>query len=476
VLTSWAGHAAINILPDDILLLIFRFDRALCLDGLGEVGQLGHMPNWRWHRLVHVCQRWRSVVFGSPNFLDLRLDCGPTTRVELIGIWPPFPIVMRTWDLWPMPKDYDFDGALVHPNRVCQIYLCYLTRLQLQRLVSAMQVQFPALTHLMLGLVDDGYPAPELPDGFLGGSAPRLKSLELFAIGFPALPKLLLSATGLVHLTLRYTPLSRYVLPESIITGLAVLANLKSLIIVFFPVPSPPEPETRRLPPPTRIVLPALTRFEFQGLSEYVEDLVARIDTPLLDSIDISIFHQLTFDIPQLTQLMRRTTRFQALDETHVDFFFNVNFNHCVAQIETQLSTKTLDDKSTLTILYRESDGLLLSLAQVFTSFIPSIYMVEHLYLYGRPQWQDDAEGIQWLEFFRPFTAVKNLHILQYFARFFALALQDLVRDRAADVLPALESILLEDADPVSEAIGPFVAARQLSGHPVAVSRWNRDP
>jgi hypothetical protein len=173
---------------------------------------------------------------------------------------------------------------------------------------------------------------------------------------------------------------------------------------------------------------------------------------------------------------MKRTTRFQALNETHVDFYFNVNFDQCVVRIDTQLSTKTLDDKSTLTILHRESDGLLLSLAQVFTSFIPSIYMVEHLYLYGRPQWLDDAEGIQWLEFFRPFTAVKNLHISQYFARFFALALQDLVRDRAADVLPVLESILLEDADPVEEAIGPFVAARQLSGHPVAVSRWNRDP
>ena len=77
---------------------------------------------------------------------------------------------------------------------------------------------------------------------------------------------------------------------------------------------------------------------------------------------------------------------------------------------------------------------------------------------------------------FRPFTSVKNLHISQYFAQFFGLALQDLVGERAADVLPALESILLEDADPVSEAIGPFVAARQLSGHPVAVSRWNRDP
>ena len=375
-----------------------------------------------------------------------------------------------------MPKDYDFDAAVVHHNRICEIYLCYLTRLQFQRFSSAMQVQFPALIHLMLGLVDDGYPAPDLPDEFLGGSAPGLQSLELFAIGFPALPKLLLSATNLVNLTLSYTPLSQYVLPEAIVTGLAVLANLKSLIIVFYPVPSLPDPEIRRLPPPTRIVLPALTRFEFQGISEYVEDLVNRIDAPLLDCIGITIFHQLTFDIPQVARFMRRTAKFQALDETHVDFFYNVNFDQCVVQVESLLSTKAFDDKSALTILHRESDGLFLSLAQVFTSFIPSIYMVERLYLYGRPQWQDDAEGIQWLEFFRPFTAVKNLHISQYFARFFALALQDLVGERAGDVLPALESILLEDPDPVEAAIGPFVAARQLSGHPVAVSRWNRDP
>ena len=476
LLTWWVGHAAINILPDDILLLIFRFDRAIYLDGLGDVDQLGHVPSWSWHRLVHVCQRWRSVVLGSPNFLGLRLDCGPTTRAELMGVWPPLPIVIRTGKLWPMPKDYDFDAAVVHHNRICEIYLCYLTRLQFQRLVSAMQVQFPALVHLMLGFVEDGHPAPDLPDGFLGGSAPRLQSLELYAIGFSALPKLLLSATHLVRLTLTYTFLTAYVSPEAIVTGLAMLANLKSFIIEFYPAPSRPESEIRRLPPPTRIVLPALTRFEFQGISEYLEDFVARIDAPLLDFIGITIFHEFTFDISQLAQFMRRTTRFQTLIETHVDFYFNVNFNQCVVQIESFPSTQTFDDKSMLTILHRESDGLLLSLAQVFTSFVPSIYEVERLYLYGRPQWQDDAEGIQWLEFFRPFTAAKNLHISRFFARFFALALQDLVGERAADVLPALESILLEDPDPVEAAIGPFVAARRLSGHPVTVSRWKRDP
>jgi hypothetical protein len=199
-----------------------------------------------------------------------------------------------------MPKDYDFNAAVVHNNHICEIYLSHLTRSQLQQLASAMQVPFPALTHLMLSFVSDGHPAPDLPDGFLGGSAPRLQSLELYSFGFPALPKLLLSATNLVRLTLSYTPYSGYVSPEAIVTSLAVLANLKSLLIEFQAAPFHPDPESRRLPPPTRIVLPALTRFEFQGISEYVEDLVVRIDAPLLDSIDIAIFHQLPFDISQL--------------------------------------------------------------------------------------------------------------------------------------------------------------------------------
>ena len=53
-------------------------------------------------------------------------------------------------DDWPMPEDYDFDAAIVHPNRVCEIDLHHLTSSQLQRLVSAMQEPFPALIHLRL--------------------------------------------------------------------------------------------------------------------------------------------------------------------------------------------------------------------------------------------------------------------------------------------------------------------------------------
>jgi hypothetical protein len=120
----------------------------------------------------------------------------------------------------------------------------------------------------------------------------------LDAIPFPALPKILLSTTDLVHITLSRTPRSGYISPEAIVAGLAVMANLKYVNIGFETPFSRPDQEGRRLPPPTRITLPGLTRFEFKGVSEYLEILVSRIDTPLFDSIQITSFQQLIFDTP----------------------------------------------------------------------------------------------------------------------------------------------------------------------------------
>jgi hypothetical protein len=133
MLTSWAGRATINVLPDDVLLHVFYFDRLSvahldrptyylkCVDRGGRF-------SWRWDRLIHVCRRWRSIVFASPNFLGLKLVCGPRTRVKLTGIWPPLPIIIRDRSDLPMPKHYDFGAAIAHPNRVCEIILHHLTR------------------------------------------------------------------------------------------------------------------------------------------------------------------------------------------------------------------------------------------------------------------------------------------------------------------------------------------------------------
>ena len=478
LLTVWAlaGRVTINMIPDDVLLHIFY------LEGLEDIDRLWYM-SW-WIRLVHVCWRWRSLIFASPNFLDLRLVCGPWTRQELTGIWPPLPIILTNMVDRPKPEDYNFDVAIAHPNRVCEIHLLHLTSSQLQRMASVMQRQFPALIHLMLDL--DGHhgrQAPALSKGFLGGSAPRLQFLTFHSVPFPTLPKLLLSATDLVRLTLRNIPHSGYFSPETIVRSLAVLANLKSLVIsfefserVWRRTPAPPIGLTRtgQGATLTRTVLPALTRFGFQGVSEYLEDFVARIDVPLLKSICITFFYQLIFRIPRLAQFMGRMTRLQAHKEAHVDI------DNYGVQVGSFPTTRAIDERPRLRILCRELDLQLSSLAQVLTSFFPSISMVETLYIFGPrylpPHWQDEIENVQVLEIFRPFTGVKNLYVSERFTQCIVPTLQELVGERVMDVLPSLESLILEGpqrSGPIQEAIGQFVGARQLSGHSVAVSRWN---
>jgi hypothetical protein len=185
--------------------------------------------------------------------------------------------------------------------------------------------KFPELVHLALCHVsaDPRHPSPTLPDQFLGGSASRLQSLETFSISFPALSRFLLSATHLVSLELRFIPVSGYMSPEAFVTGLALAANLEFLRIEFEPLRSLLYRESRCQPPPTCAVLPALTRIELIGASEWLEDVVARIDVPLLDYIWISFFHQLIFDMPQVSRFIRRTAKFQALKEAHVDIGYD---------------------------------------------------------------------------------------------------------------------------------------------------------
>jgi hypothetical protein len=435
-------------------------------------------PAWRlswWHRLIHVCHSWRSIVFASPIFLDLRLYCGSGTRMELIGIWPRFPIIIRNMVDQYTPGDYDFDIVNAHHDRVCEIYLLQLTTSQLRRLAPAMSEKFPELIHLMLDF--DSYsdnPALALPDGFLGGSAPRLQSLTLHSIPFPTLPKLLSSATQLVRLTLVEIPHTGYFSPEAIVSCLSVLSCLESLTIDFESHQSRPDRKSQRPPPLTRTVLPALTRVEFKGVSEYLEGIVSRIDTPLLDSICITLFHNPIFDLPQLARFMGRTTKFRAFNEIHVSFDYDG------ARVEPLRPTRTFEEKTCLRIPCKGLDEQLSSVVQVSWSFFPLAYMMEAFYIYAPQnlQWGDDVEDMrQWLEIFQPFIATKNLYVSKKFVRCIALALQDLVGERVTDVLPALEGIFLEElqpSGPVQDAIGKFVAARQLTGHPVAVSYWPR--
>ena len=451
------------MLPDVALMEIFEFyvNEAEWIDA--------------WHTLVHVCRKWRSITFGSPRRLNLQLYCSPTTPVKkTLAVWPPLPIVIRQYG-HPMCGMHNVIAALKHNYHVCEIELWRIPSSLLEQVLASMQMPFPALTNLRLGTKDET--APVVPDWFLGGSAPRLRHLSLRSIHIPELPKLLLSATNLVDLSLRDIPHSGYIPPETMVACLSTLTRLKTLIVEFKSPQSRPDPEHRRPPPLIPTVLPALTYFKFKGVSEYLEDFVARIDVPLLHTLAITLFHQLIFETPHISQFFSRTVKSEALDDARI--VFEERAVHVSLPLTSGISP---DSTLSLGISCRESEWQLSSLAQVCTLSSLPFSSVEQLYIsedrYWPPHWQDDAESVQWLELLQPFVTVKNLYLSKDVALRIAPALRRLVGDRVTETLPTLQRLFLEGllpSDPVQEAIRPFVAARRLIGHSIAVSHWDRE-
>ena len=199
-------------------------------------------------------------------------------------------------------------SALELNDRVCRIHLDNVSSpVLVERFVAVMQNPIPALAYLSLGLSCEV--APVISGSFLGGSVPGLRYFGLKRISFPALPNLLLSATGLSYLNVRDIPHSRYISPEAMVTCLATLTGLESLILGFQSPRSRPSRESRRRPPLTRTILPALIHIGYKGVTEYLEDLVTRIDVPLLQDIEIKFFNQLIFDIFRLPKFEVHETR-----------------------------------------------------------------------------------------------------------------------------------------------------------------------
>ena len=265
-------------------------------------------------------------------------------------------------------------------------------------------------------------------------------------------------------------------------TSLSALTSLESLYLHFlYPRPRPAL-ETRRPPPLTRSILPSLTYIFFHGASEYLEEILARIDAPQLDRLSIIFFNQIIFDTPQLFQFISRRPTLRAQKQGYIEFSPRSPLVKFLSQI--------LDDEVlTMEILCKASECIvsewqLSSLAQVCTSSLPPISTLEDLYIFFYfsdsssfpPHRQDDDEDTLWLELLHPFTAVKNLYVGKGIVPRIACALQEL--GETTEVLPALENVFLDEFQPSGsphKGIEKFVAARQLTGHPVAVSRWDGD-
>ena len=472
-----AGQAiTIDDLPDDVLLAIFDsyVDKHLPDFIIGIDSRSREIESWQ--SLVHVCRRWRGLVFASPRRLNLRLCCTPDTSARMsLDVWPALPLLIYGGDGGPVDNVI---AELEHSDRIRQIifFLYRYTTREIENLWTAMQVPFPELTALYLRHHRDSSSVPVLPDSFLGGSAPCLRYLDLYSIPFPGIPKLLLSATHLVRLRLHNIPHSGYISPEAMATCLSALTSLEWLQLEFQSPESCPDLETQ--PPflPTRFVLPTLSGFWFKGACEYLEEFLARIDAPQVYQLEITFFNDIHFDTPELTRFISRTPKLGIYDEARLIF----TGRQAVVRLlpwPKQFSHR----KVKVTILCQVSDWQVSFLRQMCTSSLRLLLTMEYLYIheeqYSPLHWKDNIEDIEWLDLLHPFSAVKDLYLSRQIAQRIAPALQELTGERTTEVFPALQILFLEGFQPrkpVPRGIARFISARKLTNQPVAISVWDR--
>jgi hypothetical protein len=464
------------MLPDNVLLEIFDFYRE-DLKCHVPIHPLFPSP-WKWKALTQVCRRWRSVIFGSPRRLDLRVVCTEMTPARTsLDIWPPFPITATYSSVLAEDEKgvENIIAAIEHHDRISQIHIDEIKGSALDKLADAMREPLPNLTHLYLMSTDEW--VKPLPETFLGGSAPPLQVFTLWGIPFPTFPRFILSATHLVYLGLYDIP-SWFPFPEEMATCLAALPCLEGLSIGS----RHPQPYPLRLglPPPTRLVLPALTYFHLGGISMYFEQLIAQVDTPVLSMVTVTFFTDTVFgDIPQLRDFLGCVQRPKPIDQANMKF----------GEREIGIVLGCLESPTAFRLEFMckapdWEDWGLSPVTQLFRERLPLLSRVEELgmevcedspWVDDKWRYYSDMDTSQWLRLFHLFVAVRTLFVFKRLVPLVESALQELVGARTMEVLPALRELFLEglqSSGPMPKGIDSFLDARELAGHPVEIYAW----
>jgi hypothetical protein len=176
------------------------------------------------------------------------------------------------------------------------------------------------------------------------------------------------------------------------------MPQLETLAIRYHaPVPNRDvEEQLLHAPIMTHVTLPNLRLFVFKGVSAYLEALLPRMTTPLLEKVQIK-FNQLTFSVPHLLQFLGITegvgihSAGLAFDEMSV-------FVTVFPRKETEIDSLYIDWQ-------------VASAAQIFGALRTVLSAVEDLFLqYDErlisSEWHNGVDRIQWRELLRPFDNV----------------------------------------------------------------------
>ena len=430
-------------LPDKVLLDVFSYFVQV-------------FPR-NWPTLVHICHKWRRIVFAYEQSLQLRLFCTHGTPVRTtLACWPrTLPIVVEyggSPELDPptLEDENDIMAALNQPDRVHSISLTITS--SLLKKLSAIKRPFSKLEHLILLSLDNVQLT--LPRTFRWGQ--RLRRLHSTRIVIPALIRSYYSSMDLqLHEVPNPWYLSRNALPDA----LSRMAQLRSLSLHFLPTIDhvSVSPACRN-----RVVFTALTRFKYRGIVRDFEDLVARIEAPRLEDIEVTFSNIYTLDCSELTGFINRIGMHKSYRQVHLLFSENA---FSVSLTQPEVPTRIIFQS------FCEPFSLQLSsMARIVIHFYTLLLDVQDLLISVTPQsrQEDIYYTGRWLKLLNLFEGVKWLYLVGNLSTDIVHILQ-----LCNDVLPALRGIYIPQPGPchvpLRQALVSFMTSRRLSGHPIAV-------
>ena len=454
-----ASNTPIHNLDDDSLLQIFSCYR------------LEDEENWYlrlgWLILIHVCPRWRNLIYGSWSYLDMCLFLtNDSPSMDTLSHLPPLPLVIdysdRTRTITRKDEGNMYLGLQQH-DRVRRVVLQGPSS-KLRMWLEPMNKPFPILGELsLLSTTTDSEEMNQVLPELL--QAPKLHRLSLHGISLPkGLP--LLSSTSLLTLSLTHIWGSSYVPLGDLVAQLQGLPHLDELSIGF----AIPNSEGELLSAPiTPVTLLTPRRLTFLGEDVYLDNFIARINTPLLERLAVSLLFDLDFTLVNLTKFIHRTGGFGCL-------VARVIFNKDGASIDAGYNEQRFIRNFGLHVNCKPLDWQINSVTQVCSALGKFLSSAEELTLDldvdGMPSdWEDSLDSMLWHEVLLPFTGVRNLHIGSSLTLQLSQSLESVTGGLVLELLPELEELeaQLEIGHSKNEFL-LFVETRESVGRPVHLS------
>jgi hypothetical protein len=414
--------------------------------------------------------------------LRLSLVCTNGTPVEnMLTHSPPLPLTVDYGSEDGITAE-DEEGillALGQCHRLRHLRLIFPVQ-NLQKLVMAIDGQFPILEYLIMGTLLKDSTALMLPERL---HAPHLRHLMLGGFACPIRSRLhpTASAAGLVTLGLILIHPSAYFQPNILLQWISFMPQLESLEVTFtFPVPN--RDVGRQLAgthtpiTTTHITLPNLRLLCFRGVSAYLEAVVCRISTPRLERLRIRLFKQHIFSVPRLPQFMNATENLR-FDSAEIEFSSEQ------ARVETYIR-ETDEFAFAIKVDCWHLDWQVSSAAQISNALGQVFSAVEHLTLEHQVHSQsskehDDVDRIEWRNLLRSFGNVKTLRVEDVLVGKLSHCLRLEGGELPLELLPKLQELTYFGSGPSGEtgdAFTSFIDARQNAGCPVTLVHHSPSP